>query len=436
MRLVHASGCSRRPVNRLSRSLCDDPFLGRWTLPFRQIPWALPFAITQKEAKHAFQAWTSVASGQQVGHPASPKLSFRDVRPCHVPYYIFAGEQKITFTAVVGYDRSSDASDTAAKEFKCQGITCDSVQIGADNGPVAAVYAGFDFRRIYVRQALSADLSEDLLASAVPLPHVTDLPESAGVEAFKMKPSFAYKHRMTARLPSVAYSVAEAHVQADSMSSLVYEDSEGHAVCPDTEASKPAYYRVEEVEYALESARLHDRGVVMLPVWVVEYTFLGQPFRAFVSALKRREEPTVAGMVHRMPWAADDGDTWRAIGELRRSESTSNQDWKVERYWLDEVARVLQWQEQRQPGPGWRFSFGRQAGATAEEDASDYELLGLTASADLTEAAVAAAFRAQAMVWHPDLHHGLSPEELEECKQRFQRIMEAHSRLRRQHRQR
>ena len=49
---------------------------------------------------------------------------------------------------------------------------------------------------------------------------------------------------------------------------------------------------------------------------------------------------------------------------------------------------------------------------------------------------VAAAFRAQAMVWHPDLHHGLSPEELEECKQRFQRIMEAHSRLRRQHRQR
>ena len=41
----------------------------------------------------------------------------------------------------------------------------------------------------------------------------------------------------------------------------------------------------------------------MLPLWAVEYDFLGQPFRAFVSALTdATPTPAVSGVQHHPPW--------------------------------------------------------------------------------------------------------------------------------------
>ena len=50
----------------------------------------------------------------------------------------------------------------------------------------------------------------------------------------------------------------------------------------------PDYDRVEEVSFELKEQRLHDKGVVLLPVWAIEYTCLGQRYRGFVSGLPPR----------------------------------------------------------------------------------------------------------------------------------------------------
>jgi hypothetical protein len=308
-----------------------------------------------------------------------------------------------------------------------------------------AVYAGFDFRRPYVRQALSGDLTEDLLRTAVPFNQLSGTRgEGRDYGQFKMKPSFAFTQRVEERLEGLAYHEAETCLHFlgdpgqlashDSASALTFTAQDGASVCPATEVAAPEYERVEDLVYGLENARLHDRGVVMLPVWAVEYTLLGQPFRAFVSALWAGSEPTVAGINHKADarWAADDLNTWRAIGEWRQSESASNQSWKVRRYWLDEVARVLEYREEAYT---YRFgSFGTRGEAVEKAALEDYELLGLSRTPPPTERAIGAAFRAKAMAWHPDHHTDLSSEELAACTERFQRIVDAHARLKEAHR--
>ena len=297
-----------------------------------------------------------------------------------------------------------------------------------------AVYAGFDFRRMFVREALSGDLDEELLMRAVPL---SQLPSVAGhgVEAFKMKPSFAYVEHVQERLTGLAYHEAETDLSTEAAAALHYASATNGgatSICPANEAREPCYRRVEAVSFALESARLHTHGVLMLPLYAVEYTLLGQRFRAFVSALRPGPSPTVAGMRHaaNTHLATDDGRMWRAIGEMRRRESDRNQQWKVKKFWLDEVARVLRYEVPRAKS---RLRFGQsEQGADGSADVSgcqpdDYELLGLPMSPPPSEECVAAAFRAQAMRWHPDL---ASPSAEEACTERFRRIVKAHGKLR------
>ena len=83
------------------------------------------------------------------------------------------------------------------------------MRLGPDEGAATAVYAGFHFRRRYVRETLSGDVSEALLESAVPFSQLADQPAGAGVESFKMKPSFAYAQRLCERLPGAAPRCAE-----------------------------------------------------------------------------------------------------------------------------------------------------------------------------------------------------------------------------------
>ena len=62
----------------------------------------------------------------------------------------------------------------------------------------------------------------------------------------------------------------------------------------------------------------------------------------------------------------------------------------------------------------------------------DYELLGLRQSPPPTAAEVASAFRQQAMRWHPDMASSDAPNQAA-CTARFQKIVDAHARLRRKH---
>ena len=62
-----------------TRGLCSgDPFRGGWELPFRQIPWALPFRVTRQQAHDAFLGWEGMRS-RKLG-----QLQVHVVRPMHV----------------------------------------------------------------------------------------------------------------------------------------------------------------------------------------------------------------------------------------------------------------------------------------------------------------------------------------------------------------
>ena len=166
------------------RGLCADCFKGQWELPYRQIPWALPFQISKAEATDAFHSWLSTDLH------CLAELSVFAVRPVYVPYYVFVGQLKATFDGVVAYGE---------KEYALRGIKCPAVHLGADAGRTTGVYAGFDFRRKYVRTALPGDLTDELLSSSVPFTALPTQPEGLAVEAFRMKPSFAYVQRIQVR---------------------------------------------------------------------------------------------------------------------------------------------------------------------------------------------------------------------------------------------
>mmetsp|Transcript_25897 Transcript_25897/g.81085 ORF Transcript_25897/g.81085 Transcript_25897/m.81085 type:complete len:269 (-) Transcript_25897:1-807(-) len=246
---------TRASSSRL-RSFRRGILSGEWTLPptgCRErgiIPWSLPFRVSEAEARCAFETWRSS------GRRPDPQLSVRHVRPVHLPYYIFTGRLEVTFKGVLGFGKT---------EYAAHGLRC-STELGPDEGAATAVYAGFDFRRRYVRETLSGDVSEALLESAVPFSQLADQPAGAGVESFKMKPSFAYAQRLCERLPGIALYEADRHLRTSAEArALRFEAADGSFVCPAGERP-PCYVRAEEVKSGLEDARLHSHGACCWPV--------------------------------------------------------------------------------------------------------------------------------------------------------------------------
>lgn len=289
---------------------------------------------------------------------------------------------------------------------------------------------------VFLRQALSASLSEELLQTAVPLRQLRGQPAGAIADDFEMKPSFAYRERILHRLPEVAHHHAESRMSDGGVRDMSFWSGEDSVRPCD---ATPTYDHVDGVEFVLEGPRLHDRGVVALPVWVLEYTCLGQSFRAFVSAL-RAEDVRVAGMRHASPWSdapapmapltGDARTMWHAIGQMRRLEAEANTDWRVDRFWLDEVARVMPDAQKGGTGEHAGFAgFKRGAGVTDE----DYALLELARSPPPTSGQVRAAFRRQCMQWHPDLNAAAEPAERAACHERFTSIVHAYKGLREKH---
>ena len=102
----------------------------------------------------------------------------------------------------------------------------------------------------------------------------------------------------------------------------------------------------------------------------------------------------------------------------------------MRRFWLDEIERVVRYKE---PKTRWRFQFGQKSEGHAD-DADDYAALGLAMHPPPTQEAVAAAFREQVLRFHPDRalqDSSLTSEEQASCKANFQRVMDAHGRIRR-----
>jgi len=137
---------------------------------------------------------------------------------------------------------------------------------------VTGVYAGFDYPPWYVEEALLTGGGE---ASGVPL-SATYAPPTTRVGAFAMNPAFAYD-LVHARLGAVAHAAATTAFLAKS------------------EVHRKAYeIRVEDVEDELHLPSLADGGVLLMPCFVCEYTFDGEPYTCFVSGINGQ----LIGMTH------------------------------------------------------------------------------------------------------------------------------------------
>ena len=94
------------------------------------------------------------------------------------------------------------------------------------------------------------------------------------------------------------------------------------------------------------------------------------------------------------------------IGLMRQTDAEANTDWRVQRYWLDEVSRVMPDGQKAtfRPGGAGRGGFRSFVPGGASVAEEDYELLGLRSSPPPSAAAIRQAFRRACMVWHPDKH--------------------------------
>ena len=139
--------------------------------------------------------------------------------------------------------------------------------------------------------------------------------------------------------------------------------------------------------------------------------------------------------------------SWEDEGRKRKRDEEDNRRWHAQQYWQAEVRRVMQQQQQQQQGQDGS-SFGQQRQqqqqqrrATREhkpgEDAGgwrhldDYGMLGLQRTPPPTAAAIASAYRREAMKWHPDHNQHLPVARLDECEERFKALNGVYGRLRR-----
>lgn len=248
--------------------------------------------------------------------------------------------------------------------------------------------------------------------------------------------------------------------------------------------------------FTVSGERLHKCGVVFLPFWICDYKLHGKQYRAFLNdaggtssrvvgpdhvdirtmqlngtitggaialaaaaiikapiALLAAPLAPIAGYFIATWRAASYEEAWQSAGLRREQEREYNDQWKTQAYWQQQMqtfARVWQQQERRnfEDETARRTSEPhRQAADPREADfpdwrhMDDYELLGLERRNFQTssyirmkqmKSTIGGAFRAQAMIWHPDHNMGKGEAWQQECTERFTRILQAHQALRKQ----
>ena len=480
----------------------------------REQPWAVPFLVEESEARAAFHNWTATQWRNKA-------FALHSLRSEHLPFYVFEGRVQGRFTGVLTYTDTTYYTDRNGKRqsrlsyryYAREDIPFVARQPTGASTPEAFVYAGFQHR---------AECVEGAVRGRAALAHVVRLNEArsppfTGIGAFEMKPSFAYA-RVDERLRAVARAEAEHELQYGNARALTYRyrggggltykpkwddlirkiDTPGVA-CPATDWRAPYSYHVENVAYELAGARLHDRGVVLLPVWIVEYAFEGEVYNCFVGGVDAR----VRGLTHMvtqdarqvggasgftaglgvaicLQWgsligapgagavdfaslavlslggaaigawfghgrAVERQASWERAGHQRSRHAQANRAWQTQPFWQEQVRRVLRQQQQEQQQQQQQYQQHQQQrrphsqaeqhpGERQQSDwrsMDDYALLGLSRTPTPTRAAISAAFRREAMKYHPDHNQRLAASELAEYSERTKRISEVYGRLRR-----
>ena len=224
---------------------------------------AVPFSIDDKQARAAFTSWASSSSKE-----------LQSLRPEYLPMYFFRGCLRATYTGMIRAGPKSHERRTEGLKIEEQ-----QVGIGFDHSTgdwrtarMTGVYAGFDYPPWYVEEAL---LTGGGKASGMPL-SAAYAPPTTRVGAFAMNPAFAYD-LVHARLGAVAEAAATTAFLAKS------------------EVHRKAYeIRVEDMKHELHLPSLADGGVLLMPCFVCEYTFDGEPYTCFVSGINGQ----LIGMTH------------------------------------------------------------------------------------------------------------------------------------------
>lgn len=251
--------------------------------------WAVPFSIDEMKARATFDSWAA----------GTPRILLQAVRPEYVPFFIFKGQIQGTFTGVLTY-RNSLGGNRRETEYARTGLKIEKRDI---NARTLSVYAGFEHPARYVEEALLTG------GAAVPL-DAADAPPTTKVGAFAMKPSFAYG-LVQERLKTTAQEAALWALRTGQFDRLAFRqrgllggDTMWSTMGGDRLWSSdiiPAnlwggHYRsrIEDLKCELYPAGLAERGVVLRPCFVCEYTHDSKPYVCWVNGVNGQ----LVGMTH------------------------------------------------------------------------------------------------------------------------------------------
>ena len=153
---------------------------------------AVPFQQHDAAAASSeFAAWSKKDQDSWVFDSSAMKLT--RVHAVYLPFFAFEGSLQATFDGRLGYTTAQTNLDSSTNWYRKDGMQLPPIAVDAVSDPGMLQYAGFEFRRSYINQAVSCDgMGFGGLRHAMPL-YEGMLPEGCGVHAFELKPSRAFR---------------------------------------------------------------------------------------------------------------------------------------------------------------------------------------------------------------------------------------------------
>ena len=157
-------------------------------------------------------------------------------------------------------------------------------------------YAGTEFRSSYIEEAVS----EIDARNAVPL-NDRMLPKSkipGGIHPFSIKPSYAFS-RLMKKLETTSNILAKNYLNSSpDLDFFGINSSDSYVKNP--RYSTPFRTKVKSIRCKFENYGLDKlHGLVLMPLWICEYSYFGTTYRAFVNGASMNSN--VVGVTHRSP---------------------------------------------------------------------------------------------------------------------------------------
>ena len=254
------------------RRICSSSRQQMWAVPFRigsdfarqrfELRYNNSDVIEQRLSVHDQLRMSEVADvdyGQQLLHTLT-------VRPEFVPFFVFKGHLDATFTASAG--------EVGRKDGLKLHLDLDATSATPGIARNMAVYAAFEFPTWYVEEALLTGGGE---VGAVRIDDAK-APPGTFVGDFEMHPMYAYEQVLEKLRPMLEMEALKA--------------------CRGPEGKQRWANRIVNLVYKLSPGELAERGVVLLPCYVCEYTHQDKEYRCFISGINGQVRALLARLRH------------------------------------------------------------------------------------------------------------------------------------------